>query len=98
VVGWFDPSREGGFIRRAQNSYLVEPGDPFVPPNLVRQYSMRRGDAIEGMTGRDHRGRPTLCEIQTLNGGEPSTTARRPDFSSLIASYPERKLTLETGK
>ena len=25
--GWFDPSRDGGFIRRAANSYLAEAGD-----------------------------------------------------------------------
>ena len=96
--GWFDSARDGGFIRRAVESYLPVPGDPFVPPQLTRQFALRRGDLIRATVGRDHRGRTTAVEIEQLNGAEPSATARRPDFSSLIASYPERKLVLETGK
>ncbi|HEX6535473.1 MAG TPA: transcription termination factor Rho [Gemmatimonadaceae bacterium] len=96
--GWFDAARDGGFIRRAVDSYLPVPGDAFVPPHLVRQFALRRGDLVEATTGRDHRGRTTVAEIQRVNGGEPAAAARRPDFSSLIASYPDRKLVLETGR
>jgi transcription termination factor Rho len=96
--GWFDSARDGGFIRRAADSYLPIPGDPFVPPQLTRQYALRRGDLVRATVGRDNRGRTTVVEIEQVNGAEPSTTTRRPDFSSLIASYPERKLVLETGK
>ncbi|HEU6452390.1 MAG TPA: transcription termination factor Rho [Gemmatimonadaceae bacterium] len=96
--GWFDSSRDGGFIRSATDSYLPSPGDPFVPPQLSRQYALRRGDLVRATVGRDHRGRTTAVDIEQVNGAEPSTTTRRPDFSSLIASYPERKLVLETGK
>ena len=96
--GWFDAAREGGFIRRAVNSYLPTAGDAFVPPQIVRQFALRRGNAVQSTVGRDHRGRTTVVDVQTVNGGEPALAARRPDFSSLTASYPERKLTLETGK
>ncbi len=98
TTGWFDSSREGGFIRKAEASYLPMPTDAFVPPTVVKQFSLRRGDAIEATTGRDHRGRTTVVDLTTVNGAEPTTAARRPDFSSLTASYPERKLTLETGR
>ena len=98
ITGWFDSTREGGFVRRADDSYLPMPGDPFVSPFLVRQFSLRRGDLIEATTGRDHRGRITLVELQRVNGDDPTSAQRRPDFSSLIASYPERKLVLETGR
>ncbi|HET9424797.1 MAG TPA: hypothetical protein VFO55_05450, partial [Gemmatimonadaceae bacterium] len=40
VRGWFDPSRDGGYIRRAGSSYLAEPGDPWIPPHLFRQYGL----------------------------------------------------------
>jgi transcription termination factor Rho len=96
--GWFDAARDGGFIRRPDDSYLPVPGDPFVPPYLVRQFGLRRGDLVEATTGHDHRGRTTVAEIVKVNGGEPASAARRPDFSSLIASYPDRKLALETGR
>jgi transcription termination factor Rho len=96
--GWFDPAREAGFVRRAEFSYLAEPNDAWVPPHLIRQFALRRGDAIEARTGRDHRGRLTVAEIVSLNGREPDTTLKRTDFQSLTASYPERRLTLETGR
>ena len=98
TTGWYDPQREGGFIRRAANSYLSDPGDAYVQPNLARQYGLRRGDAVLATTGRDHRGRVVVAEITQINGSEPDLALRRPDFGSLIASYPERKLTLETGR
>jgi transcription termination factor Rho len=98
VVGWFDSSRDGGFIRRPSNSYLAENGDAFVPMHLARQYALRRGDSIIGTVGRDARGRLTLVEATRINDSEPSAMLRRPDFSSLTAEYPDRKLYLETGR
>ena len=96
--GWFDPARDAGFVRRAEYSYLNEPGDTWVSPHLVRLYGLRRGDAIVARTGRDHRGRISVAEIVSLNGADPVEGARRPDFQTLTASYPERRLTLETGR
>jgi transcription termination factor Rho len=98
TTGWYDPQREGGFIRRAANSYLTDPADAYVQPNLARQYGLRRGDAVLATTGRDHRGRTVVAEITQINGADPALALRRSDFGSLIASYPERKLTLETGR
>ena len=98
TAGWFDAGRDGGYIRRPGNSYLPEPGDAFVPPHIVRQFALRRGDAIVATTGRDPRGRATVVEISQINDGDPILATKRPDFSSLTASYPERKLTLETGR
>jgi transcription termination factor Rho len=96
--GWFDASRDGGFIRRAGNSYLAEPGDAYVAPQLVRQYGLRRGDTIVASTGRDHRGRSAVVELLKINDQDPALATRRPDFGSLTATYPERKLSLETGR
>jgi transcription termination factor Rho len=96
--GWFDPSRDGGFIRRAANSYLADAGDAYVAPHLVRQYGLRRGDTIVASTGRDHRGRSAVVELLRINDQDPATATRRPDFGSLTATYPDRKLSLETGR
>ncbi|MEO8908837.1 MAG: transcription termination factor Rho [Gemmatimonadaceae bacterium] len=98
TTGWFDPQREGGFIRRAANSYLAEQGDAYVSTNVMRQYTLRRGDQILATTGHDHRNRIVVVDVQQINGASPDEAARRPDFGSLIASYPERKLKLETGR
>ncbi len=98
TTGWFDPQREGGFVRRAANSYLAEPGDAYVPTNVMRQYMLRRGDQVLATTGHDHRQRVVVVDVKEINGASPDEAARRPDFGSLIASYPERKLKLETGR
>jgi transcription termination factor Rho len=98
MSGWFDPSRDGGFLRRPINSYLPDPTDPFVPPALVRLHQLRRGDKLEATYGRDPRGRQVLIEVQQLNDGSPVVLEKRADFNTLTASYPDRKLTLETGR
>ena len=98
VSGWFDAGRDGGYVRRAANSYLAEAGDAFVPTQIVRQFALRRGDSVTATTGRDHRGRTTVVDVQQVNEGDPALATRRPDFSSLTAAYPDRKLTLETGR
>jgi transcription termination factor Rho len=98
TTGWFDPARDGGFIRRAQASYLADAGDAYVAPFLVRQHGLRKSDLIAGTTGRDPRGRTALIEITSINGAPPEAALRRPEFNTLTATYPERKLYLETGR
>jgi transcription termination factor Rho len=39
-----------------------------------------------------------VVEIRSVNDAEPAEASRRPDFNSLPASYPEKKLFLETGR
>ena len=96
--GWFEPARDAGFVRRATNSYLAEPGDAYVPPNVVRQFSLRKADLVDATIGLDQRGRPTVVEVRTVNDIDPALAAKRPEFNSLTASYPERKLFMETGR
>ncbi len=98
TTGWFDASRDGGYVRRAGASYLADAGDAYVPTHVVRQHALRRGDAVTATVGRDQRGRVTVVDVLTINDADPALSARRPDFSSLTASYPDRKLTLETGR
>jgi transcription termination factor Rho len=98
LSGWFDPSRDSGSLRLAANSYLPDPADPFIPPALVRLHQLRRGDKLDVTYGRDHRGRLVVIEVQQLNDGSPVVLEKRPEFNTLTASYPDRKLTLETGR
>ncbi len=99
ITGWYDPARgDGGFIRRGAASYLPQPGDPFIPGWMARQFQLRRADLISGSWGHDQRRRPTVCEITTINEMAPDPNVRRKDFKSLTASYPNKRLTLETGR
>jgi transcription termination factor Rho len=96
--GWFDASRDGGFIRRAASSYLPEQGDAWVPAAMMRQWNIKKGDHVHALIGRDPRNRVAVMEVQTINGADPALSLKRQDFAALTATYPDRKITLETGK
>ena len=98
TTGWYDPARDAGFLRRPTNSYLEDAGDAYVPSQIARQHGLRKSDEVRATTGRYHRGRITVVDVLSINGRDPADAAKRPDFASLTASYPERKLTLETGR
>ncbi len=99
ITGWVELARDGsGFVRQAANSYLVGPNDPFLPVGMVRANNLRAGDGVVVGAGRDFRQRPVVVEVRTVNGAPPQPGVKRPDFQQLLATYPERKLTLETGK
>jgi transcription termination factor Rho len=83
VTGWFDPSPKGGFLRRAENSYLPAKGDP-----QVRLPGLRRGDLIVLDNGR----------VTTVNGMAAGSLDGRPEFTNLGAVHPNRPLTLETSR
>src|SRR5207247_9562886 len=96
--GWFDPSRDGGFIRRAASSYLAEPGDAWVSPQLLRQWGIKKGDHVHALIGKDPRGRVSAMDVQTINGGETALSLKRQDFESLADAYLDSKLYIATGR
>jgi transcription termination factor Rho len=98
VVGWVELAKDGsGFVRQAAHSYLPGPNDPFLAVGVVRQNNLRAGDRVEAAAGRDHRGRPVVVEVRAVNDAPPQPGVKRPDFQSLLATYPDRRLKLETG-
>lgn len=98
ATGLFDPQRDAGYLRNATYSYLADPKDPLIPLQLVRDAGLRRGDLVTAAVGHDQRGRVIAAELSSVNGADPEAALRRPEFQALTASYPDRKLTLETGK
>ena len=82
-TGWFDPQRDGGFLRGAEASYLTEPGDAYVPPQIVRQFGLRKADTLETAVGRDQRGRLVVMEIRSINGEDPATALRHAKLDML---------------
>lgn len=88
--------RGTAFLRRRESGYAPADGDLFVPPQLVKQYGLRTGDAIAGEGGRGGKGRgPSLQRVATINELPPEKIAGRPEFSKLPAVHPKEMLTLE---
>ena len=93
VAGYLDLRDEGyGFLR--VNGYLSSRDDAYIPVKLTRQYGLRKGDYVTGLSrpaGRNEKN-PALLEIHTVNGGDPDKAKSRPRFEDLTALFPDEKL------
>ena len=97
--GCLEIVREGhGFLRSAKNNFLAYPEDVFVTQQQIRRHALRTGDIIEGPI-RDPRDRDRyfcLGNVMKVNGKEPSVAARVVHFENLTATFPTRRIILET--
>ena len=97
--GCLEIVREGhGFLRSAKNNFIACPEDVFVTQQQIRKHALRTGDIIEGPI-RDPRDRDRffcLGDVLKVNGKEPSVAARVVHFESLTATFPTRRIILET--
>ena len=96
VEGYLDMRDEGyGFLR--VKGYLPSREDAYIPVKLARQYGLRKGDRVTGLSrpaGRNEKN-PALLEIHTVNDGDPEAARRRPRFEDLTALFPDERLRLE---
>lgn len=99
-LGVLDVTSSGaGFVRRQESSYLPGDGDVYVPQKLIHRYRLRTGDEIWGVAGQPPgRGKnPPLAELTAVNGRDPESVLRRPEFQRLSALHPRDQLLLECG-
>ncbi|MGI5869280.1 MAG: transcription termination factor Rho [Kiritimatiellia bacterium] len=99
--GFLEIGPEGhGFLRNVLADYKTSADDPMVPQQVVRRFGLRPGDAVEGVTRpptRDQRERRFVITDVTAVNGVPAADSRRvPLFESLVATYPTRRIRLET--
>ena len=96
VAGYLDLRDEGyGFLR--VNGYLPSRDDAYIPVKLTRQYGLRKGDYVTGLSrpaGRNEKN-PALLEVHTVNGDDPEKAKIRPRFEDLTPLFPDEKLRLE---
>jgi len=96
VAGYLDLRDEGyGFLR--VNGYLSSREDSYVSVRLTRQFGLRKGDYVTGISkpaGRNEKN-PALLEISTVNGISPEKARNRPKFEELTPLFPDSKLVLE---
>ncbi|KJF18033.1 MULTISPECIES: transcription termination factor Rho [Acidithrix] len=96
--GLLDLRDEGfGFIRA--NGYLPSPKDVYVSVNLVRKYSLRRGDMLEGgaRSAIGSEKYPALVRLDTVNRLDPDEAKLRAKFEELTPLFPDDRLKLESS-
>ena len=97
--GLLDLRDEGyGFLRT--NGPLPSADDVYIAARQVRQYDLRRGDRITGVSrpaARSERN-PALLRLDTLNGEPPPEVPDRPLFDSLTPVLPTEALLLDDAQ
>ncbi len=97
VEGYLDLRDEGyGFLRLG--GYLGTRNDAYVSVRFTRQYGLRKGDHITGLSrpaGRNEKN-PALLEVYTVNGEKPENARNRKKFEDLTPLFPDEKLVLSS--
>ncbi|MGA0117351.1 MAG: transcription termination factor Rho [Ilumatobacteraceae bacterium] len=96
VEGYLDLRDEGyGFLR--VGGYQPTRNDAYIPVKLTRQFGLRKGDHVTGLSrpaGRNEKN-PAMLEIHSVNGQDPDKSKSRPRFEDLTPLFPDHKLRME---
>ncbi len=86
-----------GFLRSPEANYLPGPDDIYVSPDMIRQWSLRTGDTIEGLIKApdDNERYFALTEVTKINFEEPEKARHKVAFENLTPLYPEERLKME---
>jgi len=93
-----------GFLRSPEANYLSGPDDIYVSPDMIRQYSLRTGDTIEGaIKSPDEQERYfALTTVTKINFEDPEKARHKIAFDNLTPLYPDERFKMEiddpTGK
>ena len=84
-----------GFIRC--ENYMPGENDVYVSPSQIRKFNLKTGDII---TGRTRKNNPNdkygaLLYMSDINGYDPDTVAKRPNFEDLTPIFPDQRIRLE---
>ncbi|MFJ8768095.1 transcription termination factor Rho [Streptomyces clavifer] len=91
TAGVLDTTNNGHGVLRTDGGH-PSPGDVHVPPALIRQHGLRKGDVVEGTCERPR----ALSRIDVVNGRAVQELRGRPHFRDLTPLHPRERLRLET--
>ena len=86
-----------GFLRSPEANYLPGPDDIYVSPEMIRKYSLRTGDTIEGLikSPEDNERYFALIEAHQINFQDPDKAKHKIAFDNLTPLYPDERLIME---
>ena len=86
-----------GFLRSPEANYLPGPDDIYVSPDMIRKYSLRTGDTIEGLikSPEDTERYFALIEAHQINFQDPDKAKHKIAFDNLTPLYPDERLIME---
>ncbi|MBB05256.1 transcription termination factor Rho [Pseudooceanicola sp.] len=86
-----------GFLRSPEANYLPGPDDIYVSPEMIRQFSLRTGDTVEGLMKEpdDSERYFALTSVQKINFEEPEKAKHKVSFDNLTPLYPDERFKME---
>lgn len=86
-----------GFLRSPEANYLPGPDDIYLSPDMIRQFSLRTGDTIEGViqAPRESERYFGMTKVTKINFEDPEKARHKIAFDNLTPLYPDERLTME---
>ncbi|WP_112311237.1 transcription termination factor Rho [Pseudogemmobacter bohemicus] len=86
-----------GFLRSPEANYLPGPDDIYVSSEMIRQFSLRTGDSIEGVIKAPSENERyfSLVKSTRINFDDPERAKHKVHFDNLTPLYPEERLKME---
>ena len=86
-----------GFLRSPEANYLPGPDDIYVSPEMIRQFSLRTGDTIEGIikAPEDTERYFGMTKVEKINFENPERARHKVAFENLTPLYPDERLKME---
>jgi len=87
-----------GFLRSPEANYLPGPDDIYVSSEMIRQFSLRTGDTIDGVIrapGENER-YFSMTSATKINFDDPERARHKVHFDNLTPLYPEERFKMET--
>ena len=86
-----------GFLRSPEANYLPGPDDIYVSPEMLRKFSLRTGDTIEGVmqAPRENERYFSLTHVTRINFEDPEKARHKINFDNLTPLYPDERLKME---
>jgi transcription termination factor Rho len=86
-----------GFLRSPSANYLPGPDDIYVSPEILRVFSLRTGDTIEGVIQAPRENERYFCmtKVTRINFDDPEKAKHKVHFDNLTPLYPDERLKME---
>ena len=86
-----------GFLRSPEANYLPGPDDIYISPHMIKKFSLRTGDTVEGVMSSPVENEKyfTVTEVTRINFEESEKSRHKVSFDNLTPLYPVQRLTME---
>ena len=86
-----------GFLRSPEANYLPGPDDIYLSPDMIRKFSLRTGDTVEGVMSSPSENERyfTITEVTKINFEETEKSRHKVSFDNLTPLYPDERLIME---